>query len=123
MPNPNGNLAGYTDPEDPDFLQNLFKAHHSAKPYRNRQGRTSRTIEAEEEFFEYVFQAARSRGINVTAYIRRSIAAMAAHDLNINIADITHYSAKPTMQHTVNRVRTRDDATGYGPWRIEGLHD
>lgn len=121
MPNPDGALAGYTDPEDPNFLQNIFRAYQGSKPYRNRQGRTSRTVEAEEEFFQLVFRAARKRGINVTAYIRRSVAAMAAHDLGIDITDITRHSAKPTPQHTVNRVRTQDMCEGYGKWRIQEL--
>lgn len=121
MPNPNGALAGYTDPEDPNFLANLFRAHDRSKVYRNRQGRTSRTIEADEEFFTHVYDAARMRGINTTAYIRRAIAAMVAADLGMDIADITKYGARPTAQHTVNRVRTRDDAEGFGKWRIESL--
>lgn len=69
-------------------------------------------------------RAAKMRGLSLSAYMRRSTAAFAAHDLGEDFKEILSDSAHPDW---VNRkdprthywLQTLDDGEGYGTWEVK----
>lgn len=78
-------------------------------------------------FFSALRQAARVRGISGGAYLRRAVAAFAAHDLGVEFEDILKDSPSPDWNNhrgEVNGkkqvwVREYDDGSGYGTWEVK----
>lgn len=74
-------------------------------------------------WFSAVRRAARTRNMSASAYIRRAVAAFAAHDLGERMEDIV--SDSPMVQWRMkdadnNRFATgHDDGQGYGPWDVK----
>lgn len=123
MVNPNGALAGRTDPEDPAFPENFFK-HARSKRSHYRPGITCRGVELNVRLDELLRQAARQRGITFVGYMRRALTAFIAYDLGMEFEDVV------TLNKEVAKPRSRagvklgpDTGQGFGQWRIETLGD
>lgn len=123
MPNPYGNLAGVSDPEDPNWRENAVRrVQEHARKYSavKRQGRRRAQVQA---FFDPPFLtslqiAAKMRGMSVGSYVRRSIARQIARDLGIDWTLLLRYCAKPTGYDERGRPAkgSYDDGTGFGDW-------
>lgn len=122
MPNYEGNLAGWSDPEDPDWLANLSGSLMSESRRRNRRGMKGRYLEARPPFFHLLRIAANKRGIPMASYMRRAVAAFIAHDLDLTEAEILQHTPYPKPAYSVEKFKQRpDDGTGFGPWHIDTL--
>lgn len=129
MANPKGNLAGYTDPEEPGWQDRVLEA------VRVNQSRTKRW--SERKAGQYVFwdppfrhllkEAARRRGLNMTGYCRRAIAAFVTHDLGATPLETFGHMPRPTEfreggGHGRPKL-TQDDGKDFGQWKITGLDE
>lgn len=131
MGNPNGNLAGFTDPGDPNWQSNVLAM------YRERNKRTGGRYYRLHINFDLAFRgllnrAAEKRGISLSSYCRRAISAFVAHDLGLPFGDVLSYSPVASPYGDINRTRparhrdpktnrmtvTTDTPDGYGPWEI-----
>lgn len=80
-------------------------------------------LRAGDKWFSGVRRAARTRGMSASAYIRRAVAAFAAHDLGEEMADIV--SDSPMVQWRTKTENGQhfamghDDGEGYGSWDVK----
>jgi hypothetical protein len=126
MPNPYGNLAGFTDPEDPNWRQNALARVRARqkKTHRNKERTNGMYLFYDEGMRALLDEAARRRGISRVGYGRRAVAAFIAHDLNLPIEEVLQYTAKPApYEGTPGGIvkKINDDGEGYGPWPIAAL--
>lgn len=78
-------------------------------------------------FFSALRQASRIRGISSSAYLRRAVAAFAAHDLGVSFEDILKDSPSPDWNDNRGEVGNKkqvwvkvfDDGSGYGTWEVK----
>jgi hypothetical protein len=70
-------------------------------------------------------EAAQRRGISMAGYARRAIAAFIAHDLGMELSEVTKYCAKPIHFRpnggAGRNEKLNDDGEGHGDWRIRKL--
>jgi hypothetical protein len=129
MANPNPDLQGWADrDEDPEWMENALARvrHRQKKVSRITTVRKNGTyIFYDDPFRVLLDEAAKRRGMGMTAYVRRAAAAFIAHDLGVPFTEVVRHSAKPqsVAERRVSSVRTHDDGLGMGPWLIEGLKD
>lgn len=127
MANPNGNLSGFTDPEEEGWQDRIVgrvrqqKSQTKSKRHQRREGEMK--VYYDLEFRAMLMEAAQKRGISVSGYMRRSIAAFVASDLGIPFEEATQYLSKPVPYGEVfpapgTRVRSKDDGTGFGDWSV-----
>lgn len=129
MANPRGNLAGYTDPSDPQWRERLMEAltvRQTAatgrrRPPHRRPGRVDLYIGI--RFLSLLHEAARQRDISVAAYGRRAVAAFVAKDLGLDWTELLAECAEPLPYGQIaptrfSNGRTVDDGTGHGDWKI-----
>lgn len=124
--NPYGNLAGFTDPQDPDWAE---KALARVAARQRRSSRSSSRKNGLYLFFDDPFrtlldEAAERRDISLGGYGRRAMGSFIAYDLGIALPDVLQHTAFPTgyMNGTGGKVsRTQDTGEGKGPWTIGEL--
>lgn len=90
----------------------------------NREAFTRGYYQAGLTFFTALRQAANSRGMTTSAYLRRAVAAFAAKDLGVDFEDILKDSPAPDLTRgrdpeTGTWTRRMDDGTGYGSWEVK----
>ncbi len=129
MPNPRGNLAGWSDKEKPGWEQEAIAR------VKARRGKTSRTEERpasqtlfyEDQLRVWMDECASRRDISLSGYARRAICAMIAHDLNLPLDQVTRFVAQPARYGSTggpgHRPRSHDDGKGHGPWVITDLEE
>lgn len=69
-------------------------------------------------------EAAKARGISISGYVRRAVAAFIAYDTGKDVRDILVHAPGPTAYGRIAsnlHQKTFDDSTGFGLWRIERL--
>lgn len=72
---------------------------------------------ADHAFVALIDSAAAQRDINRSSYVRRAIAAMVAHDLDLPIRDVLHHCPAPGPYRRMQYQRgQRDDGTGITLW-------
>lgn len=128
MPNPYGNLAGFTDPEQPGWQERAIARvqEHQGKRKRESGGRSrGMYLFFDDPFRVLLDEAAQRRDISLNGYGRRSIAAFLSHDLGIPYGEVTRHAAQPgNYRHALGhgqRTKTQDNGQGHGLWIIEGL--
>lgn len=129
MANPYGNIAGVSAQSEPGWQERLLAmvAENEQNSRRRKAGiRTGRiNIACDEEFVAIIAAAARSRGLNTTAYVRRAAAAFAAADLGVNIDEILQFAPKATpfgdsqQRKEFTAEPTRDTEEGFGSWEVK----
>lgn len=124
--NPYGNLAGFTDPEDPDWRLNAL-ARVEARQRKTKRS-TSRVngmyLFFDDPFRTLLDEACMRRDISLTGYGRRATAAFIAHDLGIPLPEVLQHAAAPTAYLSGtggNRARSKDTGEGKGLWIIGSL--
>jgi hypothetical protein len=130
MVNYNPDLQGWADrEEDPNWMENAL-ARVRERQRGNKQQRHRRNgsyLFYDDEFRAYIDEAAERRGMSLSGYMRRCIAAFLSHDLGVPFSEIVQHTAKPnaSMKGTVPGMqkRTQDDGRGFGPWIIKDLRE
>jgi hypothetical protein len=131
MVNHQPDLQGWADrDEDPQWMENAIERVR-ARGRTNKQDRrrTNGTyVFYDDPFRVFLDEAAKRRGMAMSAYIRRATAAFLAHDLGVPFTEIVKHTAKPQTDggksnNVGARIRTHDDGRGMGPWLIEGLRE
>lgn len=126
MVNYNPPLQGWADrDEDPEWMENaIARVRARQRKSKSSENRNSGTYVFYDPPLRVLLnEAAHRRGIGVTGYCRRAIAAFIAHDLKMPLGEVTRHMAKPTMENKGARKRTFDDGQGFGPWLIERLQE
>lgn len=123
-------LQGFTapPPSEPGWEERAIAA------VRARQHETRRANERKNGL--YVFfddpmrvlldEACFRRGISLTGYMRRAMAAFIAYDLDLPLEEVTRHGAQPAGYGATGggrRTRTQDNGRGMGPWDITGLEE
>lgn len=88
----------------------------------HRAARRSIAINYPTDLYAYVLEAARLRGISMTAYQRRASLAFAAHDLGFDWLEAM-LSEPPVGSFDSPGKGVKSDGIGFGPWRIDALGD
>lgn len=124
MANPKPDLQGWADrPSEPGWQERAIAR------VRARQHKTRRHNERkngiwtffDDEFRYLLDEACVRRNISLTGYMRRAAAAMIAHDLGMDFAEVAKYGSQPAPyagNGGGRLVRTSDDGKGQGGWRI-----
>jgi hypothetical protein len=69
----------------------------------------------------FLVEAARTRGISLSGYIRRAVLSWAAHDLGLDRIHLFSLDAGITPIGRVGSAPTKDlDETIYGRWEVQG---
>lgn len=124
MANPKGNLSGWSDPKDPEFLDKLFARRRADASWpRGRRGRKGVTFDAMPAYWDLLRQAVKKRGITRVSYLRRAVAAFIAHDLDLPLEQVLTHTPQVIPPRVVPTDPTHDDGTGYGLWRIKELEN
>lgn len=92
----------------------------------NKESRVVNAIDVSHEFRGLLKKAAQDRGINMSSYSRRAIAAFIALDLDIPFEDVCATLPKarePGLKKNFGRefegAGLRDSGEGFGEWRID----
>lgn len=127
MPNPHGNLAGFTDPEEEGWEERVLQRVRARKRKNPGAGRNRRDymvkVWFDDPFRLLLDEAAKRRNITLSGYTRRALAAFVAKDLGIPITEVLKHASKPTDYGTAyprpgKPIRSVDDGEGYGDWVI-----
>jgi len=125
--NPNGNLAGFTDPSEPGWqARALLRVKQRQKKTKRHTERTSGTLATFDEGLRPLLdEACRRRGTSMAGYLRRALCAFIAYDLGLPLSEVTKFTSPPTTYSPTGghgrKLRIDDDGTGFGSWRIEKL--
>jgi hypothetical protein len=129
MANYHPDLQGWADrDEDPLWMENaLARVRERQRANKQDRRRTNGTyVFYDDPFRVYLDEAARRRGMAMSAYIRRATAAFMAHDLGVPFTEIVKHTAQPATADNKSKPgtpRSHDDGRGMGPWLIEGLRE
>lgn len=129
MPNPYGNLAGYTDPSTPGWQKRALERviARQRKSQRHTERRNGMSLYFDDGFRVLLDAAAERRGMSLAGYCRRAVGAMIAHDLGLPVAEVLQHTSVPVEYRAeagAGRMKkTRDDGKGFGPWKIEKVTD
>lgn len=126
MPNPYGNLAGFTDPEQEGWQERVLgKVEQSKGQKKARHERKSGMyLFFDDPFRRYLHRAAQQRDISITGYGRRAVGAFIAYDLGLSETEVMFHTAQPAHYAASSGGKlkmTHDDGTGHGLWIIDGL--
>lgn len=127
MVNYNPDLQGWADrDEDPNWMENALarvRARQSTtKAVHSRRSGT--WIYYDDPFRVLLDEASKRRGMGMTGYVRRAVAAFIARDLGMAFTEVIRHTARPKGDgERVPGAPTHDDGTGYGPWLIQGLRE
>lgn len=126
MANPKGNLSGFSDPENPDWLDNAMDRVRSREVVKLRRHRRTRGtfIYYDDPLRAFFDAAAKKRNMTLAGYARRCLVAMIAFDLDMAPEELSKHMAQPQVYGGVTPAKkgvTNDDFTGHGRWRILGL--
>lgn len=124
--NPYGNLAGFTDPQDPDWAKNALARVEARqrKSSRSSSRKNGLYVFFDDPFRTLLDEAAERRDISLGGYGRRAMGAFIAHDLGIPLPEVLRHSAFPAayQRGTGGKVsRTNDTGEGKGLWIIGEL--
>lgn len=124
--NPYGNLAGFTDPEDPNWRQNALArvAARQAKSRSSMDRRNGIYLFFDDPFRVMLDEAAHRRDISLTGYGRRAVGSFIAHDLGLPLEEVLRHTAVPARYGTGtggSSVRTSDTGADRGLWIIGSL--
>lgn len=129
MPNPRGNLAGYTDPSEPGWQERAMSRVKARQKQSKRHTERRDGVRAvwDLPFRALIDEAARRRGVSMAGYCRRAIAAFVEHDLGLDTGEAAQHMPVPTTYgihygHGAS-VKTRDNLKDYGHWVIRGLDE
>lgn len=131
MVNYQPDLQGWADrDEDPLWMENaIARVRERQRANKQDRRRTNGTyVFYDDPFRVYLDEAAKRRGMAMSAYIRRATAAFIAHDLGVPFTEIVKHTAQPAAEGGKPRKvgiteRSHDDGRGMGPWLIEGLRE
>jgi hypothetical protein len=126
MANPKPDLQGWADPEQEGWRERavgMVSKSERSKSMRKINTRGARfDCFVDPAFIGLAKRAAAQRGMTLTSYGRRAIAAFIAHDLGMAFEDVVkHGPAVTTTSRDSSRIkdgRSTDDGTGYGDWTI-----
>jgi hypothetical protein len=129
VPNPNGNLAGWSDPSAPGWqeraVSRVIARQRVTKPRNGSRRRGVLQVFWDPEFSVLLDEAAERRGMTAASYARRAVATWVARDLGIPVQAILRYCAAVTPYgvpapggRRAPGERTIDDGTGYGEWTM-----
>lgn len=126
MANPNGNLAGATDPSVPGWQDRAMDRVREQQKGTQRKRERSRgmSVPYDPELHKLLITAAQRRDISLVGYCRRAIMAMIAHDLGLPFKEVAQYGAQPVPYGKSGahfQKRTNDNGMGFGSWLIRGL--
>jgi hypothetical protein len=126
MANPNGNLAGWSDPEEEGWQQRALERVRARQRSTRRDARNNGMyMFFDDGFRQMLDEACYRRNISLTGYGRRATGAFIAHDLGLPIEDVLYHTARPAgyTEHSGRRPaqRSHDDGRGMGLWIIDGL--
>ena len=98
----------------PDWKERVAQRDH-------RESTNRWSLRSTQAFTDLVRKAARRRGMNNSAYVRRAVAAFIANDLQIPFEDICQmFPAPGPERYTGYGVNwPRDDGEGYGEWEVK----
>lgn len=131
MPTPKGKgLAGRADAREPGWEErtkarvNASEVEQMAKSRRKRD--VQMRVDWDIEMQTLLRLAAEGRGIPVTAYVRRSVAAFVAHDLELPFEEVCGFFARPYFpggalkpgEKQQETGKTIDDGQGFGAWKV-----
>jgi hypothetical protein len=126
MANPNGNLAGWADPpSEPGWEKRALErvVARQRKAINRTKRRNGMTLYFDDPFRVLLDAAAARRGMSLAGYCRRAVAAMIAYDFGLEPGQVMMHTSRPTAYRAEagagRAVKTNDDGTDYGPWRIE----
>lgn len=124
--NPLGNLAGFTDKEDPAWREKALARvqAHQKKSSRSSSRKNGMYLFFDDPFRVYLDEAAARRDISLTGYGRRAVGAFIAHDLGIPLAEVMQHAALPAGYRAGTGgvvSRTSDTGAGRGLWIIGSL--
>ncbi|ALY10800.1 hypothetical protein WILDE_13 [Arthrobacter phage Wilde] len=126
MANPNGNLAGATDPSIPGWQDRINERvrEQQKNTQRKRERTRGMSIPYDPELHKLLIIAAQRRDISLVGYCRRAIMAMIAHDLDLPFKDVAQHGAQPVpfgKSGAHFKERTNDNGMSFGRWSITGL--
>lgn len=89
---------------------------------RNRATTKLKRIWLTDDMLNHVYDAAELRGMSVTAYMRRSVMAMAAYDLGLEWDEVMAEEG-PVRKHGYSATYDKTPARGqgFGGWTIDGV--
>lgn len=87
-----------------------------------RGARRSIAINYPNELYTLVLEAARARNMSMTAFQRRSVLAMAQHDLGFDWLDEMRHEP-PIGTFVRPQAGIKSDGLGFGPWHIVDLRE
>lgn len=129
MANPRGNLAGYTDPSEPGWQERAMARVKARQKQSKRHTERRDGVRAvwDLPFRAFLDEAARRRGMSMTGYCRRAIAAFVEYDLGLDTGEAAQHMAVPA-HYRLHRghgfsIKTRDDLKGYGRWVIREVDE
>lgn len=126
MANPNGQLAGFTDVEDPAWMENALNRVRDRQNKKERRHRRTRGtfLYYDDPYRMYFDEAAKRRNMTLAGYARRCLTAMIAFDLGMEPEELAKHMAQPMVYGGTTpdkKGATHDDFTGHGRWRILGM--
>ena len=122
------NITGAADASVPGWEERVLAAVRKSQGRSNRwTDRRNGTLLAYDDPFRVLLnEAAKRRGISMSGYCRRAVAAFIARDLGISLERVVSYTAAPAPYGTGagGRLRkTQDSGQGFGPWVIGKVHE
>ena len=127
MANPKPDLQGWADrPSEPGWQERAI-ARVKARQHKNRRANERKNgiwTFFDDPFRVLLDEACVRRNISLTGYARRAMAAMIAHDLGMELEDVTKHGSQPAPYAGTGGgrlTRTSDNGKGQGPWRITGV--
>lgn len=126
MANPRPDLQGFADPSIPGWRERALArvAERQRKSGRSADRKNGMYLFFDDGLRVLLDEACKRRNISLTGYGRRAMIAFIAHDLDMEIEEVARHAAVPAGYGEGGGgrlVRTHDDGTGRGLWRILGL--
>jgi hypothetical protein len=126
MPNIHGVLQGATDPSQEGWQERVLER---VRERQRRQVSTRRRAGLQLAFdmpFRHLLdEAAHRRGMSLSGYARRAIAAFVAHDLGLPFPYVTQNFPRVNPYGQVvpleRGTRTVDDGEGFGEWKVSDV--
>jgi len=123
MPNIHGVLQGATDPSQPGWQDRVLeRVRARQRKQMDSRRKAGLTIRFDMPFRHLLDEAAHRRGMNLSGYCRRAIAAFVARDLGLPFSYVTQNFAKPLPYGQIvpleRGTKTVDDGEGWGDWVV-----
>lgn len=127
MPNPYGNLAGFSDPEEAGWQERALERVRARqkKTHRNNERKSGMYLFYDDPFKALLDEACKRRDISFVGYGRRATGAFISHDLGIPFSEVMQYAAQPSNYARTfggsKQTTTNDNGQGRGLWIIGDL--